>query len=615
MMIAIPFIYFLLANASMVIITKKPFGKVLPLTFILNILILLISGLVFSTFNIGFIINILFALYSFYYLVKNKDKRDEFKKNYLSNGFYAFIVLFIIAFLFDFNRVFSHWDEYSHWGEMVKEMFRLDKLYSVEDSVLQAHKDYPPGISIFELFWCKLMGGYRESTLITSLHIFEFSLFIPAISEKIKFKNVKSLVINSIIGIVLIFVSISFFDLHGVINSIYTDYIMAIILAYAIFTIIFEKKLLSNYFIFSLSLVTILMMLTKQMGLPFYMMIMYVYIIKIIYNKEFKKENKKQFIKVLLYTIILPLLVWKGWDLYVSSMYTLQQFKLSDIKLSKLYGIIKGTQGEVYQITAANNYLKALKEVNISSSVVRLTYIKSIFLALILMYITYRYGRKYIDKKDFLNLESIIIFGSIGYAFIMLTLYVFNFGEIEGPNIASYDRYMDTYLIFCVSLIIMIFIRIFSIEYKKRKFNLLLLITLIIFIFIDGVHADKYKPVLKHDSINIYERCANVINKYTKDKNVYIIAQDSVGDFQYIVKYYANPINVNLKYFNLKKENVSDEYRNKIKNKILKYDYLFLARSDDKFKENYGSLFENEDDIENECMYEIKDNKIILKGC
>lgn len=615
MMIAIPFIYFLLANASMVIITKKPFGKVLPLTFILNILILLISGLVFSTFNIGFIINILFALYSFYYLVKNKDKRDEFKKNYLSNGFYAFIVLFIIAFLFDFNRVFSHWDEYSHWGEMVKEMFRLDKLYSVEDSVLQAHKDYPPGISIFELFWCKLMGGYRESTLITSLHIFEFSLFIPAISEKIKFKNVKSLVINSIIGIVLIFVSISFFDLHGVINSIYTDYIMAIILAYAIFTIIFEKKLLSNYFIFSLSLVSILMMLTKQMGLPFYMMIMYVYIIKIIYNKEFNKENKKQFIKVLLYTIILPLLVWKGWDLYVSSMYTLQQFKLSDIKLSKLYGIIKGTQGEVYQITAANNYLKALKEVNISSSVVSLTYIKSIFLALILMYITYRYGRKYIDKKDFLNLESIIIFGSIGYAFIMLTLYVFNFGEIEGPNIASYDRYMDTYLIFCVSLIIMIFIRIFSIEYKKRKFNLLLLITLIIFIFIDGVHADKYKPVLKHDSINIYERCANVINKYTKDKNVYIIAQDSVGDFQYIVKYYANPINVNLKYFNLKKENVSDEYRNKIKNKILKYDYLFLARSDDKFKENYGSLFENEDDIKNECMYEIKDNKIILKGC
>lgn len=614
-MIIIPFIYFLLANASMVIITKKTFGKVLPLTFILNIIVMLMSGLIFQTFNIGFIINILFASYSLYYLIKNKDKREIFKKTYLSNGFYAFVILFIFIAIFDLQREFTHWDEYSHWGEMVKEMFRLDKLYSVKESVLQAHKDYPPGISIFELFWCKLMGGYKESTLITSLHLFEFSLFVPALSEKIKYKNIKSLIINTILGVITIFVLISFFDMHGVINSIYTDYIMAIILAYAIFTIIFETELLSNYFIFSVSLTTILMMLTKQMGLPFYMMIIYVYFLKLLYNKQFKKENIKQIVKVLIFVIIIPLTIWKGWDIYVSSMYSLQQFKLSDIKLSKLYGIIKGTEGKAYQITAARNYLNALNNINITSCLINLTFVKSIILIVIIMYITYNYGKKYIDKKDFLNLESIIILGSVGYAFIMLTLYVFNFGEIEGPNIASYDRYMDTYIIFCISLIFMIFIRIYSINYKSHKTNNLLLIMIISIIFINNMNIEKYIPALRLYEKNTYEECANIINKYTKDKSVYIIAQDSVGDFQYIVKYYANPINVNLKNFNLKKDNVSEKYKEKIKSKILKYDYLFLARLDDKFIENYGSIFENENDVKEKCMYEINDNKITLKGC
>ncbi|MBR2833486.1 MAG: hypothetical protein IKE75_03540, partial [Bacilli bacterium] len=81
----IPFIYTLFANASMVIFTKKSFGKVLPLTFIINILILFVSGVLFNNLTVGFIINLLFGLYSVYYLIKNKDKK-EFKNNYFSNG-------------------------------------------------------------------------------------------------------------------------------------------------------------------------------------------------------------------------------------------------------------------------------------------------------------------------------------------------------------------------------------------------------------------------------------------------------------------------------------------------------------------------------------------------
>ena len=609
----IPFIYTLFANASMVIFTKKSFGKVLPLTFIINILILFVSGVLFNNLTVGFIINLLFGLYSVYYLIKNKDKK-EFKNNYFSNGFYVFIMLFILICIFDYNRSFSHWDEFSHWGEMIKEMFRLDKLYTVKESVLQAHKDYPPGISLFEFFWCKLTGVYSEATLIKSLHIFEFSLFIPALFEKKKFKNIFSLIFRSVISLILIYVLISLFDQHGVINSIYTDYIMAIILAYAIFSVIFEKDLLSNFFIFELTLMLILMMLTKQMGLPFCMMIMLVYLVKLIYEKKFNMNNKKELIKVFIFTIFLPILIWKGWDMYVSSMYSLQQFKLSDIKMSELLGIIRGTKGEGYQITTAYNFINALKNINITSCDLTFTYIESIILMVIIMYIVYIYGKKSIDKKDFINMETIMILGSVGYAFIMLVLYVFNFGEIEGPNLASYNRYMDTYVIFCISLIFMVFIRIYSQNYKNKKIDCLTIVTLLSILLISSSLIDTYKPVFNKSPHSPYQIAASKINKYTKKGKVYVIAQDSVGDYQYFTKYYANPIVVNLKDFNLKKENVTDKYKQKIKDKILKYDYLYLAVIDDKFKENYEELFDGQK-IESGCMYKIKDDKILLKGC
>lgn len=74
----------------------------------------------------------------------------------------AFIVLYTFIFLFDYNRGFTHWDEMSHWGPMVKENLRLNQLYSTAESKLQAHKDYPPMIALFETAWCRVCGGYSE---------------------------------------------------------------------------------------------------------------------------------------------------------------------------------------------------------------------------------------------------------------------------------------------------------------------------------------------------------------------------------------------------------------------------------------------------------------------
>ena len=94
----------------------------------------------------GYITVLLFAL-AFpvavsYRLVKHKELA-RLKSDFLTPAFCIFIVIYAFIFFLNYNRGFSQWDEISHWGPMVKEMFRLDKFYSVAESALSVHKDYP----------------------------------------------------------------------------------------------------------------------------------------------------------------------------------------------------------------------------------------------------------------------------------------------------------------------------------------------------------------------------------------------------------------------------------------------------------------------------------------
>src|SRR5574344_458490 len=137
MYLIIPLLYFLLFNGTLTVVFKKKFGECLPLTLVITTLIMFISQLLFKTFNVGFYLNIfvavLFPILLGYFKFIAK-KKLELKENYFTKGFFIFVLLYLFVMILDFNRTFSQWDELSHWGVMVKEMFRLDKFYSVDAS-------------------------------------------------------------------------------------------------------------------------------------------------------------------------------------------------------------------------------------------------------------------------------------------------------------------------------------------------------------------------------------------------------------------------------------------------------------------------------------------------
>lgn len=597
----IPLVYILFANASSVCIFKKKFLKLLPLTLLLSVFPLFLSGLIFSSFTIGIIINLLYALYFAFYIVKNKKNQkvlEEFKKNYFTVGIAVFFVLYLFLFIYDYNRNFKGWDEFSHWGVMLKEMFRIDNFYTVKDSTLLVHKDYPPFLQLFEFFFLKLSGGFSESGAIMSVHLLEFSIILSFISEKLV-PNVKNILKTAgktllIIGIILM--TILLFDMHTIMNSIYNDYILSILVAYVMILIMSEKDKTSNSLLFTMSVVSVFLLLTKQVSIAFYMMILFFYAI-CSYKKI--KLDKKTVIKLVVLLIVVPLLFYESWSMFVDRFDIIKQFKISDIKFGELYDVFFNASNAKHVIVT--NYVHTIFNVPITVfNLFDMTYFNSFILYSLLVLIFAIKNTKY-TKKDMLKYYITILIGFVGYSFLMLILYIFCFGG-EGYTLASFNRYMDTYLLIEYLSLFILFMKC---NEEKLKVIPYVIVFLAVTLTIQNTYFEKIKPTYSKKNITSEEGVANaIVEKVGEGKKVYLLGQNTDGFYQFAVKYYANPIVTNFYHYNLDTtcEDCKQLFDAKIKNYMSEFEYLYVLNTTDEVKEKYDFVFSN---IENGKIYKI----------
>ena len=120
----------------------------------------------------------------------------------------------------------------------------------------------------------------------------------------------------------------------------------------------------------------------------------------------------------------------------------------------------------------------------------------------------------------------------------------------------------------------------------------------------------KCLPKMKEQEKSYYESLAlNVKNKIEDNSEIYIIAQNSVGECQFFIKYYLDTATVNLTDFNLpiyenEDYNYKEYFDKEIKEKMLQYDYVFLANIDENFIKHYSFIFDN-NEIINSNLYKI----------
>ena len=448
-------------SGLLTIVFNRKFEMVLTLSMILGTLMLYPFGYI-NHISYGYYLSWLFVLLFYvlliYFFIKNKDKLIEFKNNYFTYGLLYFIIFSIYCFFLYKYTGFGNCDEFTHWSPMLKETLRLDGFYTQDASRLIMHKDYPPFFTLLEVLFQGFNGfKFHEPFAYIALETFMFSMLLPVFGNLKKKDWLKSMLI--FVSIVLVGLTLdkteTASDYAFVYNSIYVDWCLALFCTYGIYLTYKEEGWGLFRFVY-LTLICVTFILMKQMGLVFYLIILIYAFFKVTFID--KQLDLKMMLNGIIFLVVIPVLFYISWS-YVVKLYQIDaQFKIGELSISDFFNIIKGNapKGLEWKYTAFRNYCSNLLHRPLVLHPFKMSYFVYTGLMMLIIFIAFRF------KKDAFFLAGTYLIGAIGYSIAMLILYTLAFTIDEAPYLASFDRYMASYLYFGTTLTLMLVINKFN---------------------------------------------------------------------------------------------------------------------------------------------------------
>ena len=233
------YLFLLLVNISFfgIIVFKNRFEDNLFLAIFSIIISIFISGVI-NRFLVGYygILIISFGLFIFnvIYFIKNRKilKTQKFlTKRFLTPGFCVFTLFYLLLIFATYNRHMMVWDEYSHWGLVVKNMYYL-KNFALGDLSTVIAKTYLSGSSLFQYFTMEMYGSFNEGIMYMANDLLILSIMISIFrNSEYKKNNIGCLILISLF-------------LFMITNIFYADWFVSLyvdcLLAFAFLNILFS---------------------------------------------------------------------------------------------------------------------------------------------------------------------------------------------------------------------------------------------------------------------------------------------------------------------------------------------------------------------------------------
>lgn len=546
-------------------------------------------------------------------LVKNRKNLKQELKLLRAPSFILICAVFLLLGIINFGRGFHAWDDFMHWGPFAKETYRNLELYNSESSLVEVHRDYPPIITLYEVFWQIVSGKFNESMLFVSLQFLQISFFFPFI-DKLKWQKAtkyKFRFIGLVIALALAPAIMSLGDDYFFV-TIMTDTVLGMLFALSLAEIFKAKKVDRSLFV-KLVLIFSFTILLKQIALVFILIGVACLITKIVCEKQ---NSKPKLIVISIMLLLMPLLLNMAWSKRIESLGIEGQFQTSEL-ISGSLDLAKNGMASLtdWQVETVTNFVKAY--LFDSKLIFGLSYFKlTILFAAIGVVVGIQNKSK---RKLIIATISIIALAATGYALIMMLLYVFCFGEVEGPMLASYDRYLGT---FWYAILMVIFCDVICMVQEKDLAKLPNLGTIAILAYVLFTSPASIYLTLNrtYDSKTYNEDLELISSNVSENERVYIISQGTNGSHNVRLKYLLNPIETNPTYgsafiFGEKDSGspwVSDQSKEELVKNLEGYEYVYVYISDDYLVENYQSLFDSP--LKSGQLYKNVDGKLKLVG-
>lgn len=615
------------AGASTTLLTRKKFGKVFPLTLMSLSLVMIVSGIFAGSLTPGYYAGIGWALLCvplLLYRVLIRREGRELAGDLFSTGFFALALSICMVLVMDRRAMYSAWDEYSHWDPMVKAMLYDNTLYTTSTSSF-AHHDYPPAAQLLEYFICRLNGRLDERYVYRMLQILTLSFFFPMVENlsarraapdesscegtlrtgKILYKaalhqpavllyHVSAFLASVLLLFVCAANQMNFFA------SIYKDLLLAVEGGYFFFLLWkFNGGAFDSW---ELGICAAFLLMTKQMGLTYLLIGMMLLLYRFI--RERGSYTRGALIRSWLLFAGLPAFLYLSWNGLVRRLHLGGQFVTSSL-IRNAWGFVTGTQVQDYQKSVVSLFCRALFKTtdNCDLSLFGLSFFTwFILFGLILAASVWavRRGRVYLPEYagGFL---AVVWVGYAVYAVILLGLYVSGgFGEYEASILASYSRYMGSY----VFSSFMLLLGILTENYRDSRDAALPVMRALCLLFVcaffvtawmgrnDMKILENLAPQRAVEGNNSFEITASRIEQYAgPDDSVLFVVQDDNGNWGICYNYYLIPRRTGA----LSVGTGSGGDANKttmtpegFAEQVSGYQYLYVARPDDEFNAVYA---------------------------
>ncbi|MCI9191625.1 MAG: hypothetical protein HFH84_18990 [Lachnospiraceae bacterium] len=561
LIIIIPFSVLTIITAALVLITEEKFEKCLVFSLLLITLVLYYTQFIFHTFKYGMIILIIIPCAVIIMKIikiagawyKIHESKEKFVARFFSPGFFVFIVLTVLIIFIDYNRQITYWDEYSHWGMMTKELLRLDTFYSDKTiSRLLVHWEYPPFAPLFQMFWCSLSGGFTEMGCFIATHIFSIALIVPffSISSHDEGNSFQTIIRKFflLIGCILIVI---FMDPASVFFTLLQDIFFTLLYVYAMILILDGTVYKKLFDVFTMFMISVALPLTKEMGIAFVLVLWLYYILKF-----FFRITKLRF--SVLQNVISMLLVMGGtffsvflWNQYVDKLEVMdRQFSLSNISLQIVLDVVNGLSSEQIRIDTLHSYIRALFEVNITNSLVPLSFISCTVLVIVLLVVLWLAEYKHSGEKNAFLLAVSFSCGTIGWIFTMGILYMFCFTESEMLGLASYTRYMSPWILSELLVLAVAIQRLLYLRHIKLRYIILTCTGM--FIVLCSCDFTVFRPAFTKNVSHQSERIrAKMIESLTVGAEQVLLIQHDTIRTQYATNFFSEDVRYTLNYTDL----------------------------------------------------------------
>ena len=436
------------------------FKKTILQTFILAV------GFVVAVLFLSGLLNFLGCLlFGYWFLVcfsaccavyschKIKIEPKIIKKVGLIPGLLTVTIFFILSVLWHYGRLLTPGDEFTHWGTVVKHMYMTDALGTIPGSTILL-KGYLPGMSLLQYFFVAGASVFTPWVLYVATSALYLSVVANIVSGMKALRKVV-LVTTAVLASLLFTYSFGYIFM----DALSVDIILAVLFAFCVVSIVLSDRV-GGYGILVLTTGCLLLTLTKDMGVILAAICVLVYIVDSLVRKDQAWRyiasgtgRKVRYLRavVLVLPIIAAAAPYLLWKMNTQINKVQPWFDTNSIHVSNiLTGNLK-----TYQVDTFHSYIKGLLFTNISGLGISFFTTMVLFLIAVVTLSLIQKDRAYV--KRFLCMGLVVFFGSFIYAAVLLVLYMFVFYPGEATTLASYSRYVSTYALAAILILLIVF--------------------------------------------------------------------------------------------------------------------------------------------------------------